>query len=142
MAINDHDNHFVGEIAQKAFIAQNGKVLLVKYPPNSPGAGMLDMPGGRLHKGEHAHEGVKREVREEVRAEIIIEGILGTGTFMNREGRFNYFVIYQASLEDPSQTFMPEAGEIEGVGWFDVKDFLSLPIIYEEYKEALKGFLV
>lgn len=43
-----------------------------------PGAGRWDLPGGFLHEGEEALEGLRREVREETALEIEPLAFLGT----------------------------------------------------------------
>lgn len=59
--------------AQKAFIVNDGKILLVKkseddpYHPNE-----WEVPGGRMEFGEKLDEHIKREVKEEVGLDIEI----------------------------------------------------------------------
>lgn len=142
MAHDDHNQHFSGPVAQKALIRKNGKVLLVRYPVGDLAAGKLDMPGGRLHQGEKPIDGVLREVKEEIGVEVKITKILVTGTFNSLSNTPTYFVVYEASLANPQQEFVAEEGEIGEIEWFDEKDFFTLPIIYDEYKEALKSILV
>lgn len=142
MATDDHDKHFVGQIAQKALIEKDGKILLVQYPEGDVVAGTWDLPGGRLHRGETSLEGVKREVQEEIGAEIEIGGILATGVNVVRDDFQLFFVIYRAALKNPDQALIPEVGEIGNIEWRDKKDFFTLPIIFSGYQEALKAFLV
>src|SRR3989338_1322054 len=142
MAKDDHDRHFVGQIAQKALIEQNGKLLLVQYPEDDANAALLwDLPGGRLHNGEDAIVGVKREVKEEIDADIEIEEILATGVNVVSENFNLYWVIYSASLSMPQQLFTPEAGEIGKVEWRNKVEFFTLPMIYTGYQEALRSIL-
>ena len=142
MAHNDHNQHFSGPVAQKVLIRKNGKILLVRYPVGDLAAGKLDMPGGRIHQGEKPIDGVLREVREEIGADVKITKILATGIFNSLSNTPTYFVIYEASLSNPQQTFVAEEGEIGGIEWFDEREFFTLPIIYNEYKEALRSLLV
>lgn len=62
-------------IATKAFIVNNGKVLVLRestqYSDGS-NAGRFDVPGGRLKPGEHFEEALKREVKEETGLEVTI----------------------------------------------------------------------
>lgn len=142
MALDDHHKHFVGTVAQKALIEHEGKILLVQYPEGDAVAEMWDMPGGRLHEGESPLEGLKREVREEINAEIEVKEILATGVNVINENKKMFFVIYRASLINPTQGLTPEEGEIGNIEWHDKKDFFALPIIFKSYQEALKPFLV
>lgn len=144
MALDDHHKHFIGMVAQKALIEKDGKILLVQYPVGDvDGAGgKWDLPGGRLHMGETATEGLRREVEEEIGAPIAIDGILATGVNVVREDFKLFFVIYRAHLVDQDAAVKPEAGEIGKVEWRDKKDFFTLPIIHRGYQEALKDILV
>lgn len=134
--------HFVGQIAQKALIEKDGKVLLVLYPAGDLAAGTWDLPGGRLNMGETAIEGLKREVKEEIGADIEMHGIVGTGVNIVSDTFRLYVVVYRCTLSDPAAELMPEAGEIEKVEWRDIKDILTLPMINQVYKEVLKEKLV
>jgi len=142
-----NETHFLGNVNQKALIQKDGKILLVQYPeddakhPKSV-QGKWDMPGGRLNEGENAISGLKREVFEELGIEIVVEKILATGTYTSYGGQPIFFLIYQAFLFDEKKTFQFNDGEVGEARWFDPKDFFALPIIYPEYKEALKYILV
>lgn len=58
--------------AQKAFILNEGKVLLVRKSLKDPDQpGRWEVPGGRMQFGEGVDEQLKREVREEVGLEIV-----------------------------------------------------------------------
>ncbi len=138
---NDDHRHFVGQIAQKAFIERDGKVLLVQYPEGDPAAGLWDLPGGRLNDGEMPEEGLKREVFEEIGANILVHEVLATGVNVVRPDFKLYYVVHRASLADPSQELLPEAGEIGIIEWRSKEDFLTLPMIYAGYRTILKRFL-
>jgi len=57
--------------AQKAFIINEGKVLLIKKSENAPvEPNKWEVPGGRIKFGESIDEHIKREVREEVGIDI------------------------------------------------------------------------
>ena len=143
MALDDHHKHFIGHIAQKALIEKDGKVLLVQYPDDGhPVANKWDLPGGRLHVGETALEGLEREVEEEIGAKIATDGILATGVNVVSDDIRMFFVIYRAHLIDPQTVLRPEIGEIAALAWKDKKEFFTLPIIFSSYQEALKPFLV
>jgi ADP-ribose pyrophosphatase YjhB (NUDIX family) len=60
----------------QAVIVRDGKVLLGRRRFD-PGKGRWDLPGGFLHEGEDAVEGLRREVREETGLEIEPLSILG-----------------------------------------------------------------
>jgi len=53
--------------AQKAFILDGGKLLLVQKAPGDPdNPGRWEVPGGRMDFGEDVDEHIMREVKEEV----------------------------------------------------------------------------
>ncbi len=135
--------HFVGQIAQKALIEKDGKILLVQYPDgDGDAAGTWDLPGGRLNMGEGALEGLKREVKEEIGADIEVQAVLGTGVNIVTETFKLYIVVYQCTLSNPAQELTPEVGEIGKIEWRDIKDLLTLPMINKVYEEVLKQKLV
>ncbi len=47
-----------------------GRVLIAQRPPGKALAGRWEFPGGKLHEGESAYEGLVRELREELGVEI------------------------------------------------------------------------
>ncbi len=137
MKKNDHEKHFAGQVTQKALIIQDGKILLVQYPDQDVAARMWDMPGGRLHVGEKVIDGLKREVFEEIGAEIIVEQILATGTLVTLAGQPNFFVIYKARLFDPKQVFVLEDDEVCATTWADLETFEKLKIVNAVYIPAI-----
>ncbi|MCR4311139.1 MAG: NUDIX hydrolase [Candidatus Taylorbacteria bacterium] len=139
----------MGNVNQKALIKKGGKFLFIQYPvngdvkhPNKKAWGKWDMPGGRLNEGEDVIEGLKREVREEIGAEIEVKKALVTGTFTNLSGVRIFFVIYEASLVDLDTVFKFEDEEVGEARWLQLSEIVELPILYPEYKEALKSVLV
>jgi len=61
-----------------AVIAEGGKYLIQKRPPTGLLAGLWEFPGGKRRAGEHLHEALRREIREELGAEIEGENLLLT----------------------------------------------------------------
>ncbi|HEX5650914.1 MAG TPA: NUDIX domain-containing protein [Steroidobacteraceae bacterium] len=43
-----------------------GRVLITQRPPGKPLAGRWEFPGGKLHDGEDAYDGLVRELHEEL----------------------------------------------------------------------------
>jgi 8-oxo-dGTP pyrophosphatase MutT (NUDIX family) len=55
------------DLAQKAFIMANGKLLLVKKSADDPERpGLWEVPGGRMKLDEEVDDHIRREVLEEV----------------------------------------------------------------------------
>ncbi|MEK7575059.1 MAG: NUDIX domain-containing protein [Patescibacteria group bacterium] len=135
--------HFFGNINLKALIKKDGKILLAQYPNSDKRvAGKWDMPGGRLNEGESVLDGLKREVREEIGAEIVVGKIIATGTFLNVNGVKNFFVIHESTLANDDRPFIFEEEEVADARWVSANEFFTLPILYPEYQEALRSILV
>jgi 8-oxo-dGTP pyrophosphatase MutT (NUDIX family) len=62
---NKQEKHFIADIAMKAIIEQDGKVLLAKVHN-----GMWELPGGRINEGEEPEIALIREVKEELDLDI------------------------------------------------------------------------
>ena len=69
------DNAIVQNVAMKAIIVNDGKILLLresaKHDTNTK-AGKYQFPGGRIDPGEPFAEGLRREVKEETGMEVEI----------------------------------------------------------------------
>jgi ADP-ribose pyrophosphatase YjhB (NUDIX family) len=52
-----------------SIIIHQSKILIVKRA-NEPAKGLWSVPGGVVELGEHLHEAVKREVKEETGLEV------------------------------------------------------------------------
>jgi len=61
----------------QAVLVREGRVLLGRRRFD-PGVGRWDLPGGFLHEGEDALDGLRREVREETALELEPLSFLGT----------------------------------------------------------------
>ena len=58
-----------------AILKRDGRVLICKRPADKKMGGMWEFPGGKLEKGETAEAALVREMREELEAEITVEGL-------------------------------------------------------------------
>jgi len=56
----------VVEVVAGALFDAEGRVLIAQRPPGKALAGRWEFPGGKLHDGESAFEGLVRELREEL----------------------------------------------------------------------------
>ncbi len=136
------EKHFSGTVNQKALIVKEGRILLQRFPDTDPYLkGKWDMPGGRLNIGESPEEGLKREVREEIGAEIKIGAVAAGGVYKNFGGVTNFFLIYYADIQDGNKPLVMQKDEVAEVKWVDEKDLFEMPIVFPEYKEALRKVL-
>ena len=139
MAQEIQEQLFVGEVAQKAVITKDGKVLLSR----DVGMTNWDSPGGRLHFGEESKAGLIREVQEEIGVDVEIGEPFYTGVFTptnpNKSTRPRFLVAYHATLKDPSQPFVLAPDEIEEVRWVGKDEIASMPM-WDDYKEMFKHY--
>jgi 8-oxo-dGTP diphosphatase len=60
----------VVEVVAGALFDVEGRVLIAQRPPGKALAGRWEFPGGKLHEGESAYDGLVRELREELGVEV------------------------------------------------------------------------
>lgn len=82
-------------VAVKAFIVQDGKLLIMKRRPNDVHKpSWWDIPGGRLDVGEDPFTGMKRETMEEAGLSINIICPLGIQHFTRDDGQKITMIIF------------------------------------------------
>ncbi len=129
------DTHFVGSVAQKALIVRHGKVLIVLDRK-------WELPGGRLHVNETPHEGLRRELREELGIEVKILTIhdvfsyCGEGDGLNRFG-----IVYHCELEPPNQEPKPDGRELKEIRWISTTEDLDGLEFFPFFRESIEAFL-
>ncbi|MEK7612527.1 MAG: NUDIX hydrolase [Patescibacteria group bacterium] len=128
--------HLVGDIGQKALIAHEGKVLMCF----GPGHDGWSFPGGRLHKNEDPHEGLHRELKEELGVETLIGDPIHTFVWYGApSGLPRFFVVYQAALANPSQPMILEEQEIEKIHWVSKDECEQLPM-WDGWRQSLRAY--
>jgi len=55
-----------------AVIERDGKILITRRPPGAHLAGFWEFPGGKLLPGESAPQALRREIAEELGAEVAV----------------------------------------------------------------------
>lgn len=92
--------------------------------------GHWTLPKGKIEEGEDEKEGTIREVKEEIGADIVIQGKIGENEYVASHPekgkirkRVNYFL-----AEAPYQPLKLEAGKggLDDVDWFNVQEILDL----------------
>lgn len=128
------ETHFLGKVAQKAIIEKDGKVLIVRNQ------GMWELPGGRLNIEESPLVGLKREVREELGVDIVLQEVIyGEQMLHPHMNDRHVFFMYHAHLIDPLQEFVLQEGEIAELKWIS-KEELGAQELYPMYRRALEVF--
>ncbi len=139
MAQEIQEELFVGEVALKAFIGLEDRVLLSR----DFGMTNWDSPGGRMHFNESPKEGLMREVKEEIGIDIEVGDPFHTDVFTpinpNKSSRPRFLVAYYATPSDPSQPFVLAPDEIEEARWFTKEEAAAIPV-WDEYRRVLEVF--
>ncbi|HEV7449063.1 MAG TPA: NUDIX hydrolase [Candidatus Paceibacterota bacterium] len=124
---------FIGAVTERAFIEQDGKVLMVRHPQGTK----YGLPGGRLNKGESPTLGVLREAKEELGVDIVVGSPLTVAEQTYDDGTPHYIVIFYAQFTDPSKPLVLDPTEVGEVRWVSADDIGSLPL-YPDCEKALK----
>ena len=86
-------------LAVKAFIVQEGKLLILRRSPDEHHGGKWDFPGGRLEGAEPPYDGLKREVMEEANLSISVGKPIHVSHFSREDGYFLTFIFFLCTLE-------------------------------------------
>jgi len=140
MVKEDPNALFVGHIGQKVIVMKEGKVLMCKG-----NTGFLehlwDFPGGRMHTGELPMEALERELEEELGVAFKIGKPLFTAaTYATPQHIPRYYVVFEASLVDPSAEFRIAEDEIAEIRWVGKDEVDELPT-WEDWRVFLKEYL-
>lgn len=63
-----------------AAIVQDGCVLAARRAPDAARGGLWELPGGKVEAGESDAVALVREIREELGADIVVDGFLAEST--------------------------------------------------------------
>lgn len=103
--------------ATLCFPVTDGEILLIKKK-RGIGEGLYNGPGGKVEGGETPREAARREVREEIRADVSELAKLGELAFEMAGDPFMFVHVYRSPgvIGEPAET--PEARP----EWFDVEE--------------------
>jgi len=137
--------------AQKAFIVDNGKLLVVRKSMDDPhNPGRWEVPGGRMNFGEDVDEHICREVKEEVGLAVIPGRPFYLWQWQlerhkDHGEKLNIQIVAVARLCRPLSLDIDTAGRVEDdflgeVDWVDGEALQSLDII-PNMKPVIEQFL-
>jgi 8-oxo-dGTP pyrophosphatase MutT (NUDIX family) len=127
------NQHFVGEITQKAIISHNSKIILTRDLKDS----LWEIPGGRLHLDEQPYAGVEREIFEEIGLHIKVTSIFEVTITAKNKNRA--MIVYLAELLDDPKDIKIQEEEIADYKWVEKGEWESLPI-FPEIKPILTKY--
>jgi ADP-ribose pyrophosphatase YjhB (NUDIX family) len=117
---------------EKVFLAQ--RAMSKKFMP-----GVYEILGGHIDFGEEIVAGLKREVREEIKKEIIVGDPFNVFTYMNEVKGAHavevaYFAEFVGALDDA--TLSPD--DHMAAGWFSEDEFKTFSVNREADDEELQ----
>jgi ADP-ribose pyrophosphatase YjhB (NUDIX family) len=132
--MEDKDKHFLGNVAQKAIIERDGKILVCR----GIGDKVWELPGGRLHTEEVPAEGIAREIREELGLEIKdIKPFRVERSFHYKSNAYQVLIAYTCTCD--STDIQVDATELEEIKWVSKEELQTLPMFdtFDAIKVAL-----
>lgn len=126
------NKHFIADIPVKAIIEDNGRVLLTLDRK-----GFLELPGGRMHKGETPAEGLRRELKEELNLDVEPKKIIDAFNFTSDSEQNHFVVIYKCNVKKLGNLKIMD-GEVKDLKWVSLVDLENLQM--RQYKEVLKKY--
>jgi len=122
-----------------AVIERGGRILIAKRPKHKVYPGKWEFPGGKIEKGETPENCLKREIREELGTESLIERPLLVWDYQYPDGKkYRFYSFVCRPLEDNLQMLVHE--ELAWVSPDDLKNFDLLDadrVLVEEIKKSL-----
>ncbi|MBR2558541.1 MAG: NUDIX domain-containing protein [Methanobrevibacter sp.] len=116
-------------LAVKGICEHNGKILLLKIrSKSSHDAGLWEIPGGKVKKGEFFDAALKREYKEETGLDIEVESLYNviqrnyTACKTNEEIRSIQLIMNVSSISDE----VTISEEHDDYGWFDKDEVIKM----------------
>ena len=123
----------------EAVIMNKGEVLLV-MPKRGFSKGGWTLPGGFMIYGESPEEGVKREAREEIGADVQPERFLNLHSHMGQGNDYQWIIFYYLTRLSTGKQDIKPNHEIKKLDWFDasqVPQLLVSPLMAHGFQEIL-----
>ena len=119
-------------IAAFAIIEREGRVLLARRRD----IGWWNLPGGGIEAGETVDEGLLREVREEICAQVEIERLVGVYSKPQKDEVVLTFLCRLSANEDQA---LGTTDEVSEIGWFTREELPAdlLPKHRQRVEDAL-----
>jgi len=100
-----------------------------------PGRGLWSYPGGFVEQGETVNDAALREAKEEAKADVKLEGLLGVYSY---PGSIIAVVMYRGRSVGPK----PQAGdEVQEIGLFSPQEIPWEELAFQSVRDSLKDYL-
>lgn len=132
------EDHFFGQVAQKAFIKYNNKFVIVK----EKGQKEWILPGGRLNVGESTEDGLLREIKEELGIVVRINKIVSVDVYHgnNVSSKTPQLFVFYLVDSVPDQKIVID-NEIENIAFVSTKNDLDKYPMFSNQKKLLLNLL-
>lgn len=100
-----------------AVIVRDGSVLLTRRA-REPWQGYWETPGGYVEWGEHPEDAIRRELHEELGAEVQTAALLGVYVEAWQPREWHQTTLYEVSLATPDASLSINSCEVSEWGWF------------------------
>lgn len=120
------------EVTGCIIIENNSILLLHKINPSR-----YELPGGKVEKGETAHEAAKREAHEELLCEVVILKKFNDITF-EEDGQTIHYTRFLAKIKKGQHPQIGEKEKFDGIRFASVQELGSMqlsPNVEILYKE-------
>ncbi len=135
--MEDAHKHFLGNVAQKAIIEKDGRILVCR----GIGDKVWEFPGGRLHTGEDPIAGIAREIKEELGIDIKeIKPFYVGPSFHYKSNMHQVFVAYTCTYDGSPLVIDPS--EIEEFKWVTRGELKTLPMFEDGGSKGTVQLLV
>ena len=120
-------------VTVKALVVKDGKIFLIKESPEL--SGKWELPGGGLDFGEEIHEGLKREVEEEMGVKVkSIEDrpmYVWTWRYENKRNMDWYYSLVVAYKVEFENLDFKTTEECEEIGWFSKEELENIELCWQ-----------
>jgi len=103
------------------------------------GDSVWEFPGGRLHDGEDPSEGLRREIKEELGIDVVVDRpVYLARSYHGKSKVWQVFVAYQCTAPKDAQ-IIADKSEVEDMQWIPREEIMALPM-FPDCEGALKAY--